>query len=210
MDKSLVREFILHINRFDEKEYLLSTIAYGTAPTLKGLKPASLLSFSIKGRNLYRLWGKHKQDACKELGLRFFELKETEDRILVLFYHFEQLEKHISDKKNRLFLKSMGYNGSLPLEQSLQALKNRFEYICPHEIGVFLGIPVEDVCGFIRHKGGKCLFCSYWKVYHEPERALALFQGYDRAKTSVIYSIVNGGRTDATMDKRNYPYPAFS
>ena len=48
----------------------------------------------------------------------------------------------------------------------------------PHEIGVFLGYPVEDVKGFIKHNGrnSKCVGC--WKVYCnqcEAERAFARF-----------------------------------
>lgn len=48
----------------------------------------------------------------------------------------------------------------------------------PHEIGMFLGYPVEDVKGFIKHNGrnSKCVGC--WKVYCnqcEAERAFARF-----------------------------------
>jgi hypothetical protein len=85
----------------------------------------------------------------------------------------------------------MGYDEPLSLNRSLHRLKLRFENICPHEIGIFLGIPVEDVYGFISHKGEGCLLCQYWKVYHNLERAQNLFDCYDRAKISIIYSVVN-------------------
>lgn len=54
MDKALLQVFITQLNKLDGKEYLLSTIAYWTAPTLKGMKPSSLMSFSTKGRNLLK------------------------------------------------------------------------------------------------------------------------------------------------------------
>lgn len=191
MDKTLLREFMLQLNKLEEEEYLLSTVAYGTAPTLKGIKPSSLVSFSTRGRNLYQLWEKYKMKVSFELGLSYFELKKTKKQQLVLFYNSEILQEYIAHQKNRSFLSSMGYEAAMTLEQSLELLKVRFECLCPHEIGVFLGIPVEDILGFIHHKGEKCLFCSYWKVYHEPERARKLFQHYDKAKTSVINSIMN-------------------
>ena len=35
----------------------------------------------------------------------------------------------------------------------------------PHEIGVFLGYPLEDVVGFIRHRGKCFTCCGCWKSY---------------------------------------------
>ena len=191
MDKTLLREFFVRLNKLDEKEYFLSSIAYWTAPTKKGVKPSSLMSFSTKGRNLYRLWEKYKHILHENLNLDYFVLKETPDCRLILFYNRVMLEKHIFSKKSREFLASMGYDESMTLEQSLNFLSMRFENMCPHEIGVFLGIPLKDVLGFIEHKGDKYLFCRYWKVYHNPKRAISMFQRYDMAKTNVIYSLFN-------------------
>ncbi len=43
----------------------------------------------------------------------------------------------------------------------------------PHEIGLFLGYPPEDVCGYIRNKG-KCQKCTgHWQVYGDENFALA-------------------------------------
>lgn len=190
LDKSLLRKFIIRLNGLEEKEYILSTIAYGTAPTQKGMKPSSLMSFSTKGKNLYQLWEKYKYEICMDLSLDFFVLKETADYRLIMFYNSQLLKKHLCSRKNKEFLKGLGYKASMTFDQSLWLLKKRFERICPHEIGVFLGIPVEDVLGFIKYNGDQCLFCSYWKVYHNPESARTLFQCYDRAKINVINSII--------------------
>jgi len=191
LDKSLLREFFIQLNKLEEREYFLSMVAYGTAPTQKGMKPSSLMSFSKKGRNLFQLWEKYKYEVGAVLNLDFFILKETSDHRLILFYNSGKLKKHIFSRESREFLKMIGYKECMTLDQSLQLLKIRFEGICPHEIGVFLGIPIEDILGFIKHKGDKCLFCSYWKVYHNPESARALFKCYDIAKINVIYSIIN-------------------
>lgn len=191
MDKKLLQTFFSKLGKLEGREHLFSTIAYGTAPTLKGLKPSSLISFSTKGKNLYCLWEKYKHDICSSLEICFFEIKETKNQQLVLFYNAGMLEELIFSKENMRFLKEMGYENCGTLVHALQLLKVRFESMCPHEIGVFLGIPLADVYGFICHKGEKCLLCSYWKVYSDPEGARALFQGFDRARISVIHSILS-------------------
>lgn len=191
MDKSLLREFFVRLNTLDEKEYFLSSVAYWTAPTQKGMKPSSLVSFSTKGRNLYRLWEKYKHELHNDLNLDFFVLRETSENRLILFYNRPMLERRVLSRKNMGFLITLGYDESMSLDQSLEFLKMRFESMCPHEIGVFLGIPIEDVAGFIEHKGDNFMFCRYWKVYHNPERAKNMFQRYDLAKVNVINSIFN-------------------
>lgn len=35
----------------------------------------------------------------------------------------------------------------------------------PHEMGILLGYPVEDVEGFIINNGKNELYTGYWKVY---------------------------------------------
>lgn len=190
MDKVLVRNFITQLNKLEGKEYLLSSIAYNIAPTLTGIKPSSLISFSNIGKNIFGLWKDYKEDIGLALNVSFFELRETENSCLVLFYNADMLHAYIASKKSRTFLKKMGYDETMTLEQSLQLLKVRFKEMCPHEIGLFLGIPMEDVRGFIEHKGANFLFCKYWKVYHNVEETKNLFQCYDKAKISVISAMM--------------------
>ena len=191
LDKALLRKFILELNKLEGKEYLLATVAYKTAPTRSGIKPSSLVSFSVKNKNLYELWEKYKDEVSLHLGLKFFELKKTKDWLLILFYDQEMLEKVTASKTNQGFLKKMGYHDAKTLIERLEFLKIRFRWMCPHEIGVFLGIPIDDVCGFIEHKGNNFLMCKYWKVYHNPEGAENLFKCYDQAKIDAIYAILD-------------------
>ncbi len=46
----------------------------------------------------------------------------------------------------------------------------------PHEIGVFLGYPVEDVASFIDCAGAESVSVGQWKVYHNNERAQKQFE----------------------------------
>ena len=53
------------------------------------------------------------------------------------------------------------------------------DYDCfPHEIGLFLGFPVEDVKAFIEKDGHDCLTCGFWKVYCNKSQALETFRQY--------------------------------
>lgn len=50
----------------------------------------------------------------------------------------------------------------------------------PHEIGLFLGYPVEDVKGFIKNKAdrAKCVGC--WKVYGDLNEAQRQFNRFKK------------------------------
>ncbi len=190
MDKVLLQKFIVKLNNIEGKEYLLSLTAYKAAPTLSRIKPSTLVSFSVKNRNLYTLWDNYKEDIVNSLGLCYFELKKTDDWVLVLFYDHDMLDEVTSNKTNQAFLRRMGYDSALTLAKRLNFLRERFQMMCPHEIGIFLGIPIKDVCSFIKHKGENFLICKYWKVYHNAEHAEHLFASYDRAKTDMIYKVI--------------------
>ena len=42
----------------------------------------------------------------------------------------------------------------------------------PHEIGLFLDYPADDVLAFVEKGGAGCKLCGYWKVYGDEEKAL--------------------------------------
>ena len=48
----------------------------------------------------------------------------------------------------------------------------------PHEIGLFLGYPFDDVMGFIENRGENFLCSGCWKVYAKERDALACFCSY--------------------------------
>lgn len=183
--------FINLLSKLPDEDYLLSLIAYGTAPTIREEKPSSLMTFTRAGRNLYDLWENFGPQVCQKLNLEFTRLRDTKDSVRVLFYKTGLLEQCLNKSSNREFLNEMGYASTITLEDCIEKLRERFECVCPHEIGIFLGIPLEDVVGFISHKGENSLLCRYWKVYHAPERALKLFRSFDKARQDIRDSIAN-------------------
>lgn len=190
MDAALKLKLVERVNCLEGREFLLGIISLGAAPTIKDRKPSSLLTFTISRKDLLSNWLFHKQEVCETLNLDHLELKNREKSTTVLFYKRALLEKHVAGERNRAFLCKAGYPVASSLEQKLHLLKEKFGCSCPHEIGIFLGIPVEDVEGFIRHRGKNPLLCGYWKVYHHRERAETLFYMYDQAKISVAGEIL--------------------
>lgn len=191
MDRELGLRFAEALNGMEGREYLKSMVAFAAAPTIKGKKPSSLMIFNAGGRNTMVLWRQHGAEICDIFGLEQFELKNEDTCIVVLLYRKKILEWYVGHRRNQPFLEKMGYEFAGGLEQKLQLLKRRFEALCPHEVGVFLGMPVEDVEGFIEHKGKNCLFCSYWKVYANRRRAELLFNAYDKARSSMAESVLS-------------------
>jgi len=191
VESSILLTFLNKQKKMDEKSCLITTIAFNAAPTLIHSKPSSLTSFTKGRRNLYNIWDKYKKDVPAILGIEYFELRRTPDRILVLFYKHDHLSQVLLNVQNTTFLNSKGYPDGMTVVEALLRLKGRIQKGFPHEIGIFLGYPIEDVTGFIEKNGKDYLLCKYWKVYHNPDRANDLFESYDRARIQVINSMNN-------------------
>lgn len=189
LDTALKFKYLECLNKLQGKDYLAATISFGAAPTIKGKKPSSLLVFSTR-KNLFTLWHSYKLEICPEFNLEYFELKDGTETAIVLLYKRKMLEKYLAASVNLDFLNSLGYQEALTLDEKLQLLKSRFMFTCAHEVGIFLGFPVEDVEGFIENKGKNYLLSRYWKVYRNRERAELLFRIYDEARTDVAGAVI--------------------
>lgn len=62
----------------------------------------------------------------------------------------------------------------------------------PHEIGIILGYPPEDIEGFKRYKGRNFKCCGYWKVYGNAERAQKMFDAYTLCREKLMQALQNG------------------
>lgn len=185
---------IQHIeNSYAGKSYLAAKISVNISATLYGIKPGTLLSFSSRrDRDLIKLWDMHKQEIILDRNIHFIELKRDSNNLVVLFYHRRNLTRQISAGKHRRFLERFGYSQNMSFDGMLEHLKNRYHNSCPHEIGLFLGIPLKDVLGYLRLIPMECSYCGYWKVYGNPEKSQRLFQRYRTARQQVIQLIYSG------------------
>lgn len=111
------------------------------------------------------------------------------DHALVYLYAPDRLIRTLLDPVHADWLRAVGYpvpgvpgpDAGAALEPLLNHLDARLEAACaagtgfPHEIGLFLGYPTEDVRGFIQYGGSNALCCGYWKVYENPSVKTAMF-----------------------------------
>ena len=68
----------------------------------------------------------------------------------------------------------------------------------PHEVGLFLGYPPEDVEGFCRNGGRNYKLSGPWKVYGRVEEAKVRFETFRRCRDA-LYRHVEEGRTLAQL-----------
>ncbi|MFV0314033.1 MAG: DUF3793 family protein [Anaerotignum sp.] len=160
------------------------TIIRHCAPTLAGLKISNLFSCSYGSIcELLRLI-EEKNALLNEKDVYFAMLKAQKGTALVLVYRKKLLEKTLAQDEIRTFLSPYGYT-EFGIEACFSILKEHLLHCeFPHEIGIFLGYPLEDVKGFIEHKGAcsKCVGC--WKVYTDANDAEKTFRKFKKC-TSV-------------------------
>jgi hypothetical protein len=187
------KEFFDFMKELDGKTYLEYHITYLISPVFTGVKPSSLIGLDNKHRQLLSNWHTYGDDYLKNHNLKSIILRHCQDKDLILIYNEQNLLKSISEPNNRVFLQKLGYINFENLDKILKHLYERYNnYHCPHEIGIFLGIPLQDVEAFMDCQGKNCLLCGYWKVFTNEEKAKELFRIYDWSKEMVMSHSLKG------------------
>lgn len=155
------------------------------SPTLANLKPASLVclkGLDEPGEDLQRL---------EERGLSFLHIVSRTGCRLLLVYRRKKLEQTISTQRAQEILRSGGFSGDL--DCVLDQLRQRFlTQDCPHEVGLFLGYPEEDVAGFIENCGKNAIRSLFWKVYSDVQRAERIAACWAECRTKYLECYANG------------------
>jgi hypothetical protein len=165
------------------------------SPTLAGLKTGNMFPVSIEPgqdicdelRNLNRLF--------REKGIRVVILRRTDKRALLYLYRPDFLERDLGSPEAQRILKEKGYccdSAENCIAQLIRHMAEDDEF--PHEVGLFLGYPPEDVQCFMqdsRH-GVKCTGC--WKAYGNEEEARKTFARF-RKCTDVYRRELSKGRS---------------
>lgn len=157
-------------------------LALNSAPTLLGVKAANLISLNQDMNVIEYAEFFNARIAPKGIKIRF--LCNVGGRNLVLVYNEKLLSSKLCECRRKEFLCSCGYDKCDCVESCLEKLADRIKKNSdfPHEIGVFLDYPMEDVLGFIENKGKDFKLCGYWKVYGDEEKARRIFRSYNRCR----------------------------
>lgn len=165
------------------------------APTLAGLKTGNLFTADCGTRENLLYEAEQCEAVLAPRGVQVFLMRVNAGRALVYVYRTALLERDLSCVKRREFLAECGYE-DFSVEGAVERLAERIDAAdgFPHEIGLFLGYPLRDVCGFVENCGQNCLMCGVWKVYHDVENAKKQF-GLLRKCASVYKRVYHEGRT---------------
>jgi hypothetical protein len=174
-------------------EFIESMIVCFAAPVVAGIKCGALINLRRGGEDLGQVWFAIKDKITEKLGLEFAEISYSKNYILLLVFRSDLLMDRVSSAETRKFLGDLGYDcesGSAVsyIENLIERFKTRF----PHEIGVFLGYPIEDVKGFIENRGKNSKLSGYWKVYGDEANARKKFDEYRKAETDSAEMILRG------------------
>lgn len=142
-----------------------------SAPTLCGIKPSNLFIAPCEGYSecLLESWKRE----FNNLGLSIEVFKSSKDAVMFFVYDFLWIRKILDDSFVQAYLMGKGYSNISDTKKTITELIDRLKHsdVFPHEVGIFLGYPVEDVIGFEKNQSKNCKFCGYWKSYSNPEEA---------------------------------------
>lgn len=156
------------------------------APTLAGIKSAGLFSYFHTDETRAREELREVNATLNARGVYVEALVWREASVLIYTYRQSHLEKELRQDGVAELLAPYGYE-DVSVDGCLNHLKERVAHnsCFPHEIGVFLGYPLEDVKGFIEHGGRDCKSCGVWKVYCDTAYAQRIFD--KMSKCSRVY-----------------------
>lgn len=159
------------------------------APTLANLKTGSLFVCPITDRPSFFSSLRSLNELLVPKGLRALPLRIREYSALVYLYRPSRLKKDLEDPAAIKILQDHGYScyGKC-LPKLMERIRASEEF--PHEIGLFLGYPPEDVQGFLDHRPCKCSGC--WKVYGDENKAKKTFDLYKKCERVYCQQLAQG------------------
>ena len=174
----------------------VQALLYYASPTLCGIKPASI--FSYKETEFSQI-----QDQVYDLQQEFSKydrwivpvFNENRARDILLFIYDAQLLSNTLENPRMLsYLEQKGYDVKGGTKKIIAEVLRRVSVgtAFPHEIGIFLGYPLEDVIAFERNKGKHSKLTGYWQVYGNIEKACAVMRAY-KSCSSFCCSLLERG-----------------
>ena len=165
-------------------------LALQCAPVISGIKISNLLT--IPAKSLREL-----SAVLKKTELSFRILYPGRERLVILIYRDTELKEYLEREEVMAFIYKCGYETSDISKIFPVFVKRYMRYMelkqdFPHELGLFLGYPIEDVEGFIKENGKNYLYSGYWKVYKDAELKIRLFKNYEKVQTEIVRLLYEG------------------
>ncbi len=164
-------------------ERFAETLVTACAATLAGLKCGSMFSFRDREGENAAADAAETDAILSSRGVRVRVLGRSGEGKLIYVYRPAALSCRLRDRRVRDFLRGLGYDPS-DAEACFAKLSAALDGggAFPHEIGIFLDYPLDDVIGFIRQGSRACLCSGCWKAYGNPDDAQKRFEMYSRCR----------------------------
>ena len=163
------------------------------SPTLAGIKTGSLFSAAFANKTEQTETLRRWNLLLRRKGLRAVPFGRKDGRTAVYVYRISRLGSDLKKAETRNILSKHGYDCDRPercIARLARKLKGGAEF--PHEIGLFLGYPPEDVSGFINK--AECKLTGAWKVYGDEKSAAKTFARYKKC-TQIYSELFNNGKS---------------
>lgn len=183
------REIFELVREMDLKNIEIQ-LALQCAPLITGLKVSNLLIVSLENAGQVTA-------IIEKSGLSYYKMLQTKEKVTFLLYRRKQLEEFLCRREIRHFFRQEGYQ-VFQFGRILRTFQMRYATYMeergefPHEMGLLLGYPLEDVRGFMENEGKYFLYAGYWKVYENMTEKLKLFRKFEVAKETLLSLIYNG------------------
>lgn len=139
---------------------LEQTMVLHCRSVMAGIKTANLFSYKFTDSKELTDEIRRLNGVCVPKGLRIVILSTSENRALIYAYRISKLREDFKDRLANSMLTQRSYSVDCP-ETCIKQLAEKIRPGCdfPHEIGLFLGYPPEDVYGFITNHAdcAKCV-----------------------------------------------------
>ena len=150
------------------------------SPTLAGLKTGSLFTCPFRTQAELRadIASLNRRLAPKGVYVRILRVRR---RALLYLYRPSCLRRDFATAEVAALLRQYGYtvdDAEACVAQLCSRLSCSSDF--PHEIGLFLGYPAEDVRGFIENRRDGCKCVGTWKVYGDEAAARKRFAQYEK------------------------------
>ena len=166
------------------------------SPTLASIKTANLFTFTYHSSEEVTQYIEDWNKKFQPKGVSITILRNRNQKALLYVYRPEKLNADLKRRGVPEFLQQYGYK-EFTAEYGIEVLKSKFakSEVFPHEIGLFLGYPLDDVIGFIENAGknSKCSGC--WKVYCNECETMKLFSQFKKCKDVYLRLFLQGKRS---------------
>ena len=150
------------------------------SPTLAGIKTGSIFCMPFADRAALQKEMRQYNALFRKKGISVFPVRVGDRTALIYICRLKRLKTDLENPQAQAILSAAGYpsGGIGTVLAVLREKLRRKSAGFPHEIGLLLGYPPEDVRGFMQHKGDGCKLTGCWKVYGDERNARKTFARY--------------------------------